>query len=73
VVLRSLLEVSDLDTAVQVYRAAAEIADVRLYRAIKVSEKKAGSAHIFWSNPAVPFSRFAGFDKRKDIKSGFRK
>jgi len=36
-VLRSLLEVDDLDTAVQIYRAAAEIADVRLYRAARIS------------------------------------
>jgi len=45
-VLRSLLEVGDLDTALEIYRAAAEIADVRLYRAIKVSVKEAGSAYI---------------------------
>jgi len=45
-VLRSLLEVDDLDTALEIYRAAAEIGDVRLYRAIKVSVKEAGSAYI---------------------------
>jgi len=38
-VLRSLLEVDDLDTALEIYRAAAEIGDVRLYKATRVSVK----------------------------------
>jgi len=37
--LDSLLEVNDFTTAVKIYRAAAEIGDVRLYKATRVSVK----------------------------------
>jgi len=38
-VLHSLLEVNDLDTALEIYRAAAEIGDAKIYRATRVSVK----------------------------------